>query len=168
MPRLTDALRNPFATLTSIVPPPPPGTRAFRAWNQMTKANVALYRWTGGKVGGSLDGNPVLLLHHVGRRTGEPRVTPLLYLRDGDDLVVVASMGGVPKNPAWYVNLVAAPRTRAQVGREVRQVRARTASAQERVRLWPLLVANYPAFSVYQERTDREIPVVVLAPDDGA
>lgn len=164
MPSLSDAIRNPFSTITSLATPPRPGTRAFAAWNQLTKANVAVYRRTGGRIGGRFDGAPVLLLHHVGRRTGEPRVTPLLHLPDGDDLVVVASMGGTPKHPAWYLNLMAAPETVAEVGSERRRVVAHTASPEEKARLWPMLVASYPAFRTYQGRTDRDIPVVVLRP----
>jgi deazaflavin-dependent oxidoreductase (nitroreductase family) len=112
---------------------------------------------------GSFDGNPVLLLHHVGRRSGEERVTPLLYMPDGDDLVIVASMGGTPKHPAWFLNLRERPDTEAEVGRERRPVRARVAGPEERERLWPRLVDGYPAFATYQARTEREIPVVVLA-----
>ena len=106
----------------------------------------------------------MLLLHHVGRRSGEARVTPLIYLRDGEDLVVVGSMGGTPKDPAWVHNLRAAPDTEVEVGRERRAVRARVADAEERARLWPLLVEHYPAFANYQARTEREIPVVILSP----
>ena len=99
---------------------------------------------------GSFDGNPVLLLHHVGRRSGEERVTPLLYLRDGDDLVIVGSMGGTPKHPAWFHNLTAQPATEVEVGRERRAVQARVAEPAERARLWPRLVEHYPAFDAYQ------------------
>ena len=112
---------------------------------------------------GSFDGNPVLLLHHVGRRSGEERVTPLLYMPDGDDLVIVASMGGTPKHPAWFFNLREGPDTEVEVGRERRQVRARIATPGERERLWPRLVDAYPAFASYQARTEREIPVVILS-----
>ena len=113
---------------------------------------------------GSFDGNPVLLLHHVGRRSGEARVAPLIYLRDGDDLVVVGSMGGTPKDPAWVHNLRAAPDTEVELRGERRAVRARVADAEERERLWPRLVEHYPGFATYQARTEREIPVVILAP----
>ena len=153
-----------FGALTSRVPPPRPGTPLFRAWNAITEGNVALYRLTGGLVGGRLDGAPVLLLHHVGARSGERRVTPLLYLADGADLVIVASMGGAPKHPAWFHNLRAHPETEVEVGRERRAVRAEVAGAGERARLWPRLVEMYPAFAAYQRRTDREIPVVLLRP----
>ena len=144
--------------------PPPPGSLGFAAWRQLTKLNNVAYRATGGRIGGSFDGNPVVLLHHVGRRSGEARVTPLIYLRDGEDIIVVGSMGGTPKDPAWVHNLRAAPDTLAELGRERRPVRARVADAQERARLWPLLIARYPGFATYQARTEREIPVVILSP----
>ena len=157
-------LRKPFSALTSLAEPPPPGSVGFAAWRQLTKLNNVAYRATGGRVGGSFDGNPVLLLHHVGRRSGEARVTPLLYLRDGEDLVIVGSMGRTPKHPAWFHNLGARPGTEVEVGRERRAVSARVADAEQRARLWPRLVEHYPAFDRYQARTEREIPVVILSP----
>ena len=157
-------LRKPFSALTSLAKPPAPGSVGFAAWKRFTGLNNAVYRATGGRLMGSFDGNPVLLLHHVGRRSGEARVTPLLYLADGGDLVIVGSMGGTPKDPAWIHNLRAAPDTEAEVGRERRRVRARVADADERARLWPRLVEHYPAFAAYQARTEREIPVVILSP----
>ncbi len=157
-------VRKPFSALTSLAKPPAPGSVGFAAWKRFTGLNNAVYRATGGRLMGSFDGNPVLLLHHVGRRSGEARVTPLLYLADGGDLVIVGSMGGTPKDPAWIHNLRAAPDTEAEVGRERRRVRARIADADERARLWPRLVEHYPAFAAYQARTEREIPVVILSP----
>src|SRR5829696_2489965 len=161
---MTSLLRKPFSALTSLARPPAPGTRRFAAWNRFTGLNAAIYRATGGRLLGSFDGNPVLLLHHVGRRSGEERVTPLLYLPDGDDVVIVGSMGGTPKHPAWFHNLTARPDTEVELGRERRRVRARVAGADERAALWPRLVERYPAFAAYQARTEREIPVVVLSP----
>ena len=157
-------LRKPFSALTSLGAPPPPGSLAFAAWKRFTGLNNAIYRATGGRLMGSFDGNPVLLLHHVGRRSGEERTTPLLYLSDGDDLVIVGSMGGTPKHPAWFHNLRAQPATEVEVGRERRTVTARVADAEERAELWPRLVEHYPAFASYQARTEREIPVVILSP----
>ena len=154
----------PFSALTSLLSPPRPGTPGFALWSRFTGLNNALYRISGGRVMGSFDGNPVLLLHHVGRRSGEERVTPLLYMPDGDDLVIVGSMGGTPKHPAWVHNLGARPDTEVEVGRERRPVRARVADEDERARLWPRLVDQYPAFATYQSRTEREIPVVILSP----
>jgi len=161
---MTSLLRKPFSALTSLARPPAPGTRRFAAWNRFTGLNAAIYRATGGRLLGSFDGNPVLLLHHVGRRSGEARVTPLLYLADGDDLVIVGSMGGTPKHPAWFHNLRARPDTEVEVGSERRPVRARVAGPEDRERLWPRLVERYPAFRAYQGRTEREIPVVILSP----
>jgi deazaflavin-dependent oxidoreductase (nitroreductase family) len=157
-------LSKPFSALTSLGKPPRPGSLAFGAWNRFTGLNTAIYRASGGRLMGSFDGNPVLLLHHVGRRSGEARVTPLLYLRDGDDVVIVGSMGGTPKDPAWVHNLRAAPDTEVEIGRERRAVTAHVADPEERARLWPRLVEHYPAFAAYQARTEREIPVVILAP----
>jgi len=101
-------------------------------------------------------------LHHVGRRSGKARVSPLLYLADGDRLVIVASKGGTDRHPAWFHNLVANPDTTVEVGRERRRVKARQASEKERERLWPGLVEMYPSYATYQSHTDRLIPVIVL------
>jgi deazaflavin-dependent oxidoreductase (nitroreductase family) len=106
----------------------------------------------------------VLLLDHVGRRSGAARTTPLLYLPDGENLVVVGSRGGSKSPPAWWLNLEDEPRTTVQVGPRRRAVVARTASAEEKQRLWPRLVEMYSDFETYQQRTDREIPVVILEP----
>lgn len=127
--------------------------------------NVWLFRATGGRLGGRFPGGaPVLLMTSVGRRSGEPRTTPLLYLEDGDRLVVVASQGGMPSHPGWYHNVVAHPRVTVEVGRRVRDMTARVVDEDERAELWPRLVAMYRDFDDYQARTDRTIPVVVLDP----
>ena len=141
---------------------PSAGTLRARAWNLITKANVAVYRATGGKVGGRFGKAPVLLLHHRGRKSGQERVTPLLYLGDGERHVIVASAGGMAKHPAWWHNLRAGPETEIEVGGERIPVRAREADDAERERLWPRLVEIWPDFEAYQRRTDRRIPVVVL------
>jgi len=152
-----------YGRLTSAARPPRPGSPAFKAWTLLTKVNTAAYRLTGGRIGGTFDRAPVLLLHHVGRKSGQERVAPLLYLPDGDDLVIVASYGGAPKSPAWFHNLRAHPDTVVEIGREKRAVSAREATAAERERLWPELVDLYPAYGDYQARTDRQIPLVVLS-----
>jgi F420H(2)-dependent quinone reductase len=121
----------------------------------------ALYRLTGGKVGGRMRGAPVLLLTVRGRKTGKQRTTPLLYDRDGDSFVVIASKGGDPKHPAWYHNLQG-QEAEVQVGRERYRVRARNADGEERERLWAQMVAVYPPYAEYQTKTTRRIPVVVL------
>ena len=135
------------------------------------KAHVRVYRLTGGRVGGKWRigagwKKPVqtLLLDHVGRKSGTRFTTPLLYLLDGPNVVIVASQGGLPKNPQWYANLMATPDTRVQIKSEKRDVRARTANPDERAALWPKLVDLYADFENYQSWTDREIPVVVLEP----
>jgi len=137
----------------------------------MARAQVRVFKLTGGRIGskwrigaGFRKPVPTLLLEHVGRKSGTKFTTPLLYLLDGANVVVVASQGGLPKNPQWYPNLVANPDTTVQIRTEKRAVRARTASPEERAALWPRLVELYADFEVYQQCTDRVIPVVVLEP----
>ena len=136
-----------------------------------SKAQVWCYRRTNGRIGGKWRVGsafkkpvPVLLLDHVGRKSGTRFTTPLLYLVDGADLVVVASQGGMATDPQWYRNLLAGPETQVQVGAELRRVRARVASEEERARLWPRLVELYADFDNYAAWTDRVIPVVILEP----
>src|SRR5947209_14317793 len=143
---------------------PPKSSLFWTLFNRMSAANVRLYRLSGGRLGNHIGRAPVLLLHHVGRRSGKARVSPLLYLEDGDRLVVVASKGGFDQDPAWFRNLIASPETEVEVGRERRRVRARQAGQEERDALWPRLVEMYPAYADYQRSTDRAIPVVVLDP----
>ena len=127
--------------------------------------HTAVYRATRGVVGHRVPGSPpFLLLDHVGAKSGKKRTSPLVYVRDGDDVVVVASKGGNPKHPAWYHNLKANPETTVQIGSEVRRVRAREAGDVERKRLWPMAVATYGGYRGYQERTDRKIPLMILEP----
>jgi len=129
----------------------------------MSRLNTWAYRATGGRVGGKfLRGAPVLLLTTIGRTSGQPRVAPLIYLQDGDRYVVVASKGGMDHHPLWYTNLVANPAVEVQVGREVRRLRARTASDEERAALWPRLLEVYRDYASYQARTQRRIPLVIL------
>ncbi len=139
-----------------------------RMWplvNQLMKGHTLVYRLTGGRVGHTFPGFPsMLLLDHVGAKSATRRTSPLLYIRDGDDLVLVASKGGYPKHPGWYHNLLANPDTTVQVGSERRAVHARVATPAQRERLWPRVVASYGSYADYQRRTDREIPLVVLEP----
>lgn len=139
-----------------------------RMWplvTQVMKVHTLAYRATGGRIGHTLPGLPAnLLLDHVGAKTGTKRTSPLLYIRDGENLVLVASKGGYPRHPAWYHNLLANPDTTVQVGSERRAVRARIATPDERARLWPRAVEMYGNYADYQRRTDREIPLVVLEP----
>ncbi len=130
-----------------------------------SRLNTWAYRASGGKVGGRFPkGAPVLLLTSVGRRSGRPRTVPLLYLDDGDSVVVVASQGGMPTHPDWYHNVVAHPRVEVEVGRRVREMVARVVDDGERAALWPRLTAMYADYDDYQARTERQIPVVVLDP----
>ena len=127
--------------------------------------HTVVYRATHGLVGHRFPGAPpMLLLDHVGAKSGKRRTTPLTYLREGEKLVIVASKGGHPKNPSWFHNLRANPDTTVQVGSRRRPVRARVATPAEHTRLWPRVVDLYGGYRDYQERTDREIPLVILEP----
>lgn len=128
------------------------------------KANVWIYRKTGGRLGGRLVGAPVLLLTTTGRRSGKRRTTALLYLDLGESLAIVGSFGGSPKHPAWFLNLRSNPDVHVQVGEASSGRRARIATDEERDRLWPRLVEMYPAYASYQEKTARRIPIVLLEP----
>ena len=139
--------------------------RLWPVWTRLFGAHTAAYRLSGGRIGGRFPGGArVLLLDHVGAKSGTKRTTPLLYVQDGDDVAVIASKGGSPRNPAWFHNLRAHPDTTVQLGTERRAVRARVARPDERERLWPKAVEAYGGYRGYQERTEREIPVVVLEP----
>ena len=130
--------------------------------------HTAVYRATNGVIGHRFPGAPpMLLLDHVGAKSGTRRTSPLAYVEDGRDIVLVASKGGHPKHPAWFHNLKANPQTTIQVGSERRDVTARVANATERKRLWPKAVAAYSGYEGYQQRTDREIPLVILSPRGG-
>jgi deazaflavin-dependent oxidoreductase (nitroreductase family) len=132
----------------------------------MSALNVLAYRWTGGWLGGRFFGGaPVLLMTVKGRRTGTPYVIPLLYLQQGRDYVIVASKGGMSHHPLWFKNLEANPRVEVEIGRTRQAMRARCASADEKAALWPKLVAMYKDYAVYQARTTRDIPVLILSPD---
>jgi deazaflavin-dependent oxidoreductase (nitroreductase family) len=139
-----------------------------RLWpliRRASEAHAAVYRGSGGRLGRRFPGAPpILLLHHVGARTAISRTTPLGYVEDGEDLVLVASKGGYPRDPDWFHNLVANPDTTIQIGPEVRAVRARVAGPADRDRLWPAIVAAYGGYEGYQQRTERQIPLVILHP----
>jgi len=144
-------------------PFPPPGSKRLKISNAIIGLNVRLYRMTRGKLGGKSGGAPILLLDHVGRKSGQKRTAPLMYTRDGDDLVVVASRAGSDFTPAWWLNLQANPATTIQVGGDHLSVVAHQASPDEKARLWPIVVDNYADYAVYKQRTDRDIPVIVLS-----
>ena len=126
--------------------------------------NKCLYRATGGVIGGRFGKASILLLTTTGRKTGRRRTTPLLYIKDGDDLVLIASNAGDDRSPGWWVNLKADPRGRVQIGWAKTDVRARQATAAEKARLWPRIIDVYPGYDEYTTRTTREIPVVILTP----
>jgi deazaflavin-dependent oxidoreductase (nitroreductase family) len=125
---------------------------------------VALYRLSGGRIGGRYDQAPLCILHHRGAKSGAARETPLVHLPDGDRVIVVASMGGNPRNPAWFHNVRAHPDVEVEVSGQRRPMRARIAGEAERAELWPRLLEVWPAWEAYQRRTDRVLPVVVLEP----
>lgn len=129
---------------------------------RLSTLHTVLFRTTGGRIGKRLVNNDMLLLSTIGSTTGKRHTVPLLYLRDGDDYVIIASWGGRPENPQWYRNLQAQPRTTIQVLGEKIPVTARTANPTERARLWPLILAAYDGYAEYESRTTREIPVVIL------
>jgi deazaflavin-dependent oxidoreductase (nitroreductase family) len=140
---------------------------AERSWpvlNRLMGVHAWVYRATGGRIGEHVPGvkAPMLLLDHVGARSGAHRTSPLLYVPDGDQVAIIASKGGYPKNPAWFHNLQANPDTSVQIGTERRPVTARIAAGDERERIWSRAVELWPQYRAYQERTERQIPVVVL------
>jgi deazaflavin-dependent oxidoreductase (nitroreductase family) len=139
-----------------------------RSWpllRRLTGAHTWLYRTSDGLVGHRLPWlPPMLLLDHVGAKSDVKRTTPLAYVDDGSDVVIVASKGGNPRHPAWYHNLRAHPDTAVQIGSERRDVHARVATPRERERLWPRAIETYGGYRGYQERATREIPLVILEP----
>ena len=141
---------------------------ADRSWpilRRLGGLHTQVYRLSNGIVGHRFPGSPpMLLLIHVGGKSGLARTTPLVYVDDDPNIVLVASKGGHPQNPAWFHNLRANPDTTIQVGAERRAVHARVAIPEERRRLWPKAVATYSGYEGYQARTKREIPLVILEP----
>src|SRR3954463_3282999 len=139
---------------------------ADRTWpvlRHLMGGHTVAYRATNGLIGHRLPGLPaMLLLDHVGAKSGTKRTAPLVYVTDGDNVVLVASKGGYPKNPAGFYNLKANPETTVQIGSEKRPVRARVATPAEHDRLWPKAVAAYSSYADYQKRTKRKIPLVIL------
>jgi deazaflavin-dependent oxidoreductase (nitroreductase family) len=123
-----------------------------------------IYRLTGGKLLGQVAGMPVLILYSVGRNTGKRRTTPLTYLQDGEAYVITASMGGAPNNPGWYHNLKNNPQTIIQIKGETLPVIAEEASPVDRQRLWAELTAIASIYEAYQQRTSRQIPMIILRP----
>jgi deazaflavin-dependent oxidoreductase (nitroreductase family) len=123
------------------------------------------FRANGGKVGGMFEGAPVLLLHHVGAKSGAERVNPLMYQPVGDSFAIFASKGGAPSNPDWYYNLAAHPDTTIEVGTQTVQVKARVAGPDERDPIWEKQKSVAPGFAEYETNAaPRQIPVIVLDP----
>jgi deazaflavin-dependent oxidoreductase (nitroreductase family) len=141
---------------------------ADRSWpvlRRLMRGHTVAYRATRGLIGHRFPGAPpVLLLEHVGAKSRRRRTSPLVYVRDGDDVILVASKGGHPRHPAWFHNLRANPDTTVQIGSRRRPVSARVATPSEHARLWPKAVATYSGYAGYQERTERQIPLVILEP----
>ena len=130
-------------------------------WNRKI---IEEFRANAGVVGGPFEGIPILLLRHRGARSGTERINPLAYRRDGDNYVIFASKGGAPTNPDWYHNVRANPEVEIEVGTDSVKARARVAAGDERERLWTVQKQEFPGFADYEQKTERQIPVVVLEP----
>ena len=155
----------PAGWISATVRAPEPGSLGWRLNTAMTRLHVRVFQRTRGLVGGTLDGAPLLILHHTGAKSGARRQSPVIHMSDGESLVIVASLLGSPKNPAWYHNLRAHPDdVEVDVRGGRRAVRARQASDEEAATLWPRLIEAYPPFQTYRERTDRVLPVLILEP----
>jgi len=135
-----------------------------RIFKQIGKFQVAVFRRTNGKYLSSMRGMPILLLTTVGRKTGQHRTTPLMYIRDGENYAITASNNGRASNPAWFYNLQASPQAEIDVPGKRLQVIAALATPAEKERLWPILVAQAPFFDGYRKKTSRQIPMLVLKP----
>jgi F420H(2)-dependent quinone reductase len=129
-----------------------------------TALNVWVYRFSGGRLMNRMEGAPICLVTMTGRKSGKQKTICLMYTPHGDDVLLVASLGGAPEHPVWYYNLKATPQIEIQVGTRRRKMLAREASPEEKRALWPVVVANYKSFAAYQERTSRDIPVFVCSP----
>jgi F420H(2)-dependent quinone reductase len=154
--------------MTAMPKPPPrfinsPFADFFIKW--MSRLNTVVYKRFGGEgLGGTFRNRPVVLLTTTGRKTGQPRTSPLIFLRDGDRVIIAASRSGTDKTPMWYLNLKANPKVQAQIKKEVLDLNARDATEEERTEYWPRLVELYPDFEDYQAWTDRRIPIVICEP----
>jgi deazaflavin-dependent oxidoreductase (nitroreductase family) len=130
----------------------------------LSKLHVFAYRMSGGRLMHSVNGTPICLVTMTRRRSGTRSAIPLMYNPAGEDVLLVASLGGAPKHPLWYYNLMADPHVEIQVGRRKRPMLARQASPQEKAVLWPSIVENFPSFEAYQQKTARDIPVIICSP----
>jgi deazaflavin-dependent oxidoreductase (nitroreductase family) len=146
-----------------------PMSKVGRAVEVFTKALGGLHTWVYKKSGGVMGGHfvfgaPIVLLTTTGRKSGKARTCPLIYLRDGERLILVASKGGHPHHPAWYMNLCSQPLVDVQLGEQQLKMRAVTGTPEQKAKYWQRLCAIYPPYQSYQNRTDRDIPVVILQP----
>lgn len=145
-----------------------PGQEKFGRFfiKNIGKAQVAIYELTGGRVWKKFLGSPVAILTTIGRKSGLPRKSPLLYIKDGDNVIVVATQGGMSTYPIWYLNMVANPEVQCQVGAKKLSYTSRRATAPEEEKLWPPLDAMYAGYAEYRERIGdrREVPVMILEP----
>ncbi len=132
----------------------------------MIPTTVFLYRLTGGVIGGRVQTLPVLLLTTTGRTSGKPRTVPVAYLRDGSTNVIIASYAGLPRHPAWFLNLESHPEATIQVKKRQMQVKTETANPEKKRELWARLMEVAPGYADYQKRTSRDIPMVILHPID--
>lgn len=132
--------------------------------SDFNRAIIEEFRANDGKVGGPFEGSPVLLLTATGAKSGERHTTPVVYLPDGDRMVIFASRGGAPRNPGWYHNLRANPKATVEVGRDTLDVEAVVTEGEERERLFRKQAELYPQFADYQRKTTRQIPVIALQP----
>ena len=130
-------------------------------WNSRI---IAEFRANGGRIGGQFEGAPLLLLHTVGAKSGQERVNPVMYRAVGDGFAVFATKAGAPTNPDWYHNLLANPRVSAEIGTQTIEADARVADEQERAPIWAAQKQAYPGFADYEQKTTRQIPVVILDP----
>lgn len=133
-------------------------------FNEFNRGIVDEFRANQGKVGGPFEGAPMILVNHQGAKSGKPYTTPLVYTRDGDNYVIIASKAGAPEHPQWFHNLVANPDITIEVGRDTIPVRARVSEGDERARLYRAQADLMPNFDDYAKATTREIPVIVLEP----
>lgn len=139
----------------------PKNMRVLRA---ISRLNVFLYKLSGGRIMGSMGGTPVCLVEMRGHKSGRRLTIPLMYNPVGDDVILVASLGGAPRNPHWFASVIANPEIVIQVGSTRRRMRPRQASPEEKSALWPKLVENFPSFGAYQQKTTRDIPVIICSP----
>ena len=153
-----------LSDITARAASPKPGTVTYKLLTKVAGGHVKIYRATGGRILGKAENAPMLLLEHMGRKSGVTRTTPLVYIRDGDDVLLVASMGGSPRHPAWFLNLREMDETQIQIGSRRERVRPQVLTREEKTGVWDRVVQTWPAYQAYQDRTDREIPVIRLRP----